>query len=271
MKTFKQFLEEDAETIEEAIYQGKTVTLNSPFRSTDKKHKFYVYVKNEKGNVIKLGFGSPSMEIKRDNPARRKSFRARHKCDTDVGPKYKARYWSCKFWAGKSVSSLIKEGLSDTQGYRFKHTFKTEEIEVEDDDYNEVLKDVLSPVQIIRFKTDKDIPYVWYAKQDRHSDTYWHIAFGVDKGEGVKGETKLDITKTGTGDAMKVFATVIEITNTFVEFDDNYEITHLIFESEGDNRTDLYLKRLVPLIDNFTLNHVSKSGTNSTVELKRTN
>ena len=108
MKSFKQILEETSEHLEEATYKGKTVVLNNPFRSTDKKHKFYVYVKNEKGNVIKLGFGSPSMEIRRDNPARRKSFRARHKCDTDVGPKYKARYWSCRAWEGGiTVTDLI--------------------------------------------------------------------------------------------------------------------------------------------------------------------
>ena len=84
--------------IEEAAeYQGKKVTLNNPTRSSDGKKKFYVYVKNEKGNVIKLGFGDPNMEIKRDDPARRKSFRARHNC-SDPGPKWKARYWSCYQW-----------------------------------------------------------------------------------------------------------------------------------------------------------------------------
>ena len=66
---------------EAAEYQGRKVTLNNPTRSSDGKKKFYVYVKNEKGNVIKLGFGDPNMEIKRDDPARRKSFRARHNCD----------------------------------------------------------------------------------------------------------------------------------------------------------------------------------------------
>ena len=101
MQSFKQY-------ITEAEYQGKTVTLNKPFRSNDGKKKFYVYVKNEKGNVIKLGFGDPNMEIKRDDPARRKSFRARHNCD-NPGPKYKARYWSCKFWEkGRTVTSLEK-------------------------------------------------------------------------------------------------------------------------------------------------------------------
>ena len=80
-----------------AKYQGRTVKLNKPFRTPDGPKKFSVYVKNEKGNVVKVNFGDPNMEIKKDNPARRKSFRARHKCDTP-GPKWKARYWSCKKW-----------------------------------------------------------------------------------------------------------------------------------------------------------------------------
>ena len=78
-------------------YQGRKVTLNKPFRTPDGPKKFSVYVKNDKGNVVKVNFGDPNMEIKKDNPARRKSFRARHRCDTP-GPKWKARYWSCKKW-----------------------------------------------------------------------------------------------------------------------------------------------------------------------------
>ena len=90
----------------EAEYQGKEVELNNPTRSSDGKKKFYVYVKNEKGNVIKLGFGDPNMEIKRDDPKRRKAFRARHSCDDDIGPKWKARYWSCYQWrAGAKVDN----------------------------------------------------------------------------------------------------------------------------------------------------------------------
>ena len=103
MKTFKEYTEKCCEecfdhVILEAEYQGRKVKLNDPFRapSGDKK-KFYVYVKNEKGNIIKSGFGDPNMEIKRDDPARRRSFRARHNC-ADPGPKYKARYWSCFQW-----------------------------------------------------------------------------------------------------------------------------------------------------------------------------
>ena len=78
-------------------------TLNKPFRTSGGPKKFSVYVKNEKGNVVKVNFGDPNMEIKRDDPARRKSFRARHNCD-NPGPKTKARYWSCQQGrAGKRV------------------------------------------------------------------------------------------------------------------------------------------------------------------------
>ena len=91
--------------ISEAEYQGRKVKLNDPMRSNDGKKKFYVYVKNEKGNIVKVGFGDPNMEIKRDDPARRKNFRARHNCD-NPGPKWKARYWSCFQWrAGAKVDN----------------------------------------------------------------------------------------------------------------------------------------------------------------------
>ena len=86
---------ENDENIEEAEYQGRTVKLNKPMRGDVKKFK--VYVKNPKGNVVKVNFGDPDMKIKKSNPARRKSFRARHNCDTP-GPKHKARYWSCRKW-----------------------------------------------------------------------------------------------------------------------------------------------------------------------------
>jgi hypothetical protein len=81
-----------------AKYKGRTVKLGKPFRTPDGPKKFSVYVKNDKGNVVKVNFGDPNMEIKKDNPARRKSFRARHKCDTAPGPRWKARYWSCRAW-----------------------------------------------------------------------------------------------------------------------------------------------------------------------------
>lgn len=80
-----------------AEYQGRKVQLNKPFRTPDGPKKFSVYVMNEKGNVVKVNFGDPNMKIKKNIPERRKSFRARHNCD-NPGPKYKARYWSCKAW-----------------------------------------------------------------------------------------------------------------------------------------------------------------------------
>ncbi len=86
---------------ESSEYQGKKVTLNKPFRTPDGPKKFSVYVKNDKDNVVKVNFGDPNMEIKRDDPKRRKSFRARHKCD-NPGPKWKARYWSCWQWRASS-------------------------------------------------------------------------------------------------------------------------------------------------------------------------
>jgi hypothetical protein len=85
------------DTVYASEYQGRKVKLNKPFRTPDGPKKMSVYVKNEKGNVVKVNFGDPNMEIKKDNPARRKSFRARHNCD-NPGPKWKARYWSCKAW-----------------------------------------------------------------------------------------------------------------------------------------------------------------------------
>lgn len=84
------------ETLEEAEYQGRKVTLNKPMRGDVKKFK--VFVKDPStGNVKKVNFGDPNMRIKKSNPKRRKSFRARHNCD-NPGPKTKARYWSCRKW-----------------------------------------------------------------------------------------------------------------------------------------------------------------------------
>ena len=109
MYRFKQYtqieeLEYDV-VVEKAEYQGREVKLNDPFRlPTGSKKKFGVYVKNEKGNIVKVTFGDPNMEINRDDAGARKSFRARHGCDVDPGPKWKAKYWSCYQWrAGAKV------------------------------------------------------------------------------------------------------------------------------------------------------------------------
>jgi len=79
----------------EAEYQGRKVKLNKPMKGDVKKSK--VYVKNDKGNVVKVNFGDPNMRIKVSSPKHRRSFRARHNCE-NPGPKTKARYWSCKAW-----------------------------------------------------------------------------------------------------------------------------------------------------------------------------
>lgn len=91
-----EVLDEDGQVIA-AEKNGRKVTLNKPFRTPDGPKKFSVYVKNDNGNVVKVNFGDPNMKIKKYIPERRKSFRARHNCD-NPGPKWKARYWSCKAW-----------------------------------------------------------------------------------------------------------------------------------------------------------------------------
>ena len=97
---------EDTEDTEDAeSSENPKVKLNKPFRTSNGPKKFSVYVKNEKNNVVKVNFGDPNMEIKRDDPARRKSFRARHNCD-NPGPKWKANYWSCKMWSRTNVSDI---------------------------------------------------------------------------------------------------------------------------------------------------------------------
>ena len=95
----------DEESLEEAEYQGRKVKLGKPMAGDVKKFK--VYVKNPKGNVVKVNFGhggtsakkagEKTMQIQKDIPSRKKAFRARHNCDTP-GPRHKARYWSCKAW-----------------------------------------------------------------------------------------------------------------------------------------------------------------------------
>ena len=92
----------DDDVIDEAEYQGRKVKLGKPMQGDTKKFK--VYVKNPKGNVVKVNFGhggssvkGKAMSIKKNNPAARRSFRARHNCD-NPGPRHKARYWSCRKW-----------------------------------------------------------------------------------------------------------------------------------------------------------------------------
>jgi hypothetical protein len=104
IKEFVQFIKEynnelneaDCDCLLEAEYQGRTVPLGKPMRGDSKKFK--VYVKNPKtGKVVKVNFGAKGMNIKKNNPVRRRAFRARHNC-ANPGPRTKARYWSCRKW-----------------------------------------------------------------------------------------------------------------------------------------------------------------------------
>lgn len=83
------------EPINEAEYQGRKVPLGKPMKGDVAKSK--VYVKGPKGNVVKVNFGDKKLSIKKHIPGRRKSFRARHNCD-NPGPRWRARYWSCRAW-----------------------------------------------------------------------------------------------------------------------------------------------------------------------------
>ena len=101
-KEIVEFLKAYKSEVNEAEYQGRKVKLGKPMRGDVKKFK--VYVKNPQGNVVKVNFGhggssakGKTMKIKKSDPQRRKSFRARHNCD-NPGPRHKARYWSCRAW-----------------------------------------------------------------------------------------------------------------------------------------------------------------------------
>lgn len=94
----------------EGKYDGKP--LGKPMKGDVKKFK--VYVKNKKGNVVKVNFGDPNMEIKRDDPERRKSFRARHKC-AQAKDRTTPKYWSCKMWSKTPVSKMVAESLDNSK------------------------------------------------------------------------------------------------------------------------------------------------------------
>lgn len=83
------------EDLDEAKYHGREVPLGKKMKGDVKKSK--VYVRKPNGNIVKVNFGDKNMRIKKSNPARRKSYRARHHCE-NPGPRWKANYWSCRSW-----------------------------------------------------------------------------------------------------------------------------------------------------------------------------
>jgi hypothetical protein len=90
-----QYSQQITEDINEAEYQGRKVALGKPMSGDVKKSK--VYVRKPNGKVVKVNFGDKKLSIKKHIPGRRKSFRARHNC-SNPGPRWKARYWSCRAW-----------------------------------------------------------------------------------------------------------------------------------------------------------------------------
>ena len=141
---FEVIEEHDDSRLVKAEYQGRKVELNKPFRLNDGKKKFGVYVKNDKGNVVQVKFGDPKLDIKRDDPERRRNFRARHNCD-NPGPKYKARYWSCKMWSSKRVSDILGKGTMTT--------VSTESLKKSNDHLNDIMQMLEKGVSISKKKT----------------------------------------------------------------------------------------------------------------------
>lgn len=113
LKVDANYCEQNDSTEELEYSEAEKKTLNKPFRLKDGKKKYGVYVKNPKtGNTILVKFGDPNMEIKRDDPDRRRNFRARHNCDT-AKDKTTPRYWSCKFWSKKPVNELVSSEAAE--------------------------------------------------------------------------------------------------------------------------------------------------------------
>lgn len=110
--------EDWGEPFSAAEYQGRKVTLNKPFRTQGGKKKFAVYVQNKAGRVIIVRFGDPNMEIKRDDPKRRKAFRDRHNC-SEAKDKTTPKYWSCRQWSTNKVEAnndMTEESVESTMG-----------------------------------------------------------------------------------------------------------------------------------------------------------
>lgn len=168
------------------------------------------------------------------------------------------------------LNQLLREALDNP--YKYSRNFTTHQEEVDDEDgENKYTRDVLDVTQIIKFKTDHGLPFIWYAKQSYYTPDAWNIAFGIDKGLNYKGAHELDINLTNKGDAFRILSTVIAITNSFIAFDVDYnEINMLIFTADSPKRLDLYLNRIVPKIEHFEIESVDRQADESTATLKRT-
>lgn len=169
--------------------------------------------------------------------------------------------------------TYLNESLDDS--YKVKWNFTYDQIEVDDEEGDSYFKEVFTPTQIIKFKTDEGVEYLWYARQSYQNENFWTIAFGTYQGQDERGTHKLDINLTkNTKNPFRVFSTVIDIINRFIELDEDQTVLYMQFDSEGDKRTQLYINRLLPRIEHFKVDHIEphklKSGDiESTVTLKR--
>jgi len=184
---FEEYIDEQSWAAE----KNKGKKLNKPFRTPGGPKKFSVYVKNEKGNVVKVNFGDPNMEIKRDDPGRRKNFRARHNC-ANPGPKTKARYWSCKMWSKKSVTNVTK-GEEDSE----------QEVE-ETEETVEAKTGLWENIRKKKKRMGKNYKPAKPGSKDRPSKEAWKKAQSADEEKDFKPHTMYD-PKTGKAVEAKTY------------------------------------------------------------------
>ena len=188
---FEEYIDEESWASE----KNKGKKLNKPFRTPGGPKKFSVYVKNEKGNVVKVNFGDPNMEIKRDDPGRRKNFRARHNC-ANPGPKTKARYWSCKMWSKKSVTKVTKGEEGEVE----------ENIESE----GETEAGLWENIRKKKKRMGKNYKPAKPGSKDRPSKEAWKKAQSADEEKDFKPHMMYD-PKTGKGVEAKTYKQHLEL------------------------------------------------------------
>ena len=192
---FEEYIDEESWAAE----ANKGKKLNKPFRTPGGPKKFSVYVKNEKGNVVKVNFGDPNMEIKRDDPGRRKNFRARHNC-ANPGPKTKARYWSCKMWSKKSVTKVTKGEEAEEEV----------EEEIVDEETSEAKNGLWDNIRKKKKRMGKKYKPAKPGDKDRPSKEAWKKAQSADEEKDFKPHMMYD-PKTGKAVEAKTYKQHLEL------------------------------------------------------------
>ena len=156
------------------------------------------------------------------------------------------------------VHELLTESFESPFPYRANWEEETDD----DEDSPYYQQEIPHGLQTVRFTTDDGITYLWYARSSNYDDHFWEIAFGVDSGRvSHRGDTMIDIKRTGTGNQMRVFATIMAITTDFVEYFDDY--VHQIYftaDTEDGNRARLYKRMAEKYFDNFNITNIDKDG-----------